>query len=284
MKMLRSLQCFAAMTVFLGLASASAAAQDTGHVKVQDDFSSGSLSHLDMPFPADWQILSEGDLHYLHMLRLQPPGVPRRPVQFARLKGVSVGSFTLNLKIRREHGSMIVVFGYVDTLHFYYAHLSKDPGAKVAVHNGSSSSMAENADESPGSRPNPHCRTFPGTMCASHEIGLRLHPDLRRPNRHSLCFPLSTGTFLCGQIGLGSFDETGAFLISACRARARNATRPRPSNDRRDRRDPWPSSAWIPQAVAIRRPITPRTTGEPSVLTDGFQVSPADAHCNPLAS
>ena len=58
------------------------------------------------------------------------------PLQFARLKGVSVGSFTLNVKIRREHGSMIVVFGYVDTLHFYYAHLSKDPGAKVAVHNG----------------------------------------------------------------------------------------------------------------------------------------------------
>ncbi len=31
---------------------------------------------------------------------------------------------------------MIIVFNYVDTLHFYYVHLSKDPGTQVAVHNG----------------------------------------------------------------------------------------------------------------------------------------------------
>ena len=29
-----------------------------------------------------------------------------------------------------------MVFNYVDTLHFYYTHLSVDPGAKVEVHNG----------------------------------------------------------------------------------------------------------------------------------------------------
>ena len=89
-----------------------------------------------MPFPEDWEILKEGNLHYLHMQRSRPPGVPRRPVQFALLKGVKVGSFTLDVKVRRAGGSMIVVFNYVDPLHFYYVHLSDNPGTKISVHNG----------------------------------------------------------------------------------------------------------------------------------------------------
>ena len=102
----------------------------------QDDFDSGALHAWEMPFPEDWEILQEDSLHYLHMKRPQPPGVPRRPLQFARLKGVKAGSFTLNAKVRRAGGSMIIVFNYVDTLHFYYVHLSKDPGTQIAVHNG----------------------------------------------------------------------------------------------------------------------------------------------------
>ena len=68
-----------------------------------------------MPFPEDWGILKEGNLHYLHMERSRPPGVPRRPVQFALLKGVKVGSFALDVKVRAG-GSMILVFDYVDPL------------------------------------------------------------------------------------------------------------------------------------------------------------------------
>jgi hypothetical protein len=182
-----------------------AAAQDTGHVKVQDDFSPGTLGHLDMPFPEDWQILSDGDLHYLHMLRPQPPGVPRRPVQFARLKGVSVGSFTLNLKIRREHGSMIVVFGYVDTLHFYYAHLSKDPGAKVAVHNGIFIVDGGERRRIAGVSAQPALPDL-----SWHDV--RIARDVGSSSRSSSptgkpCFPLSTGHSCAGgQIGFRERD------------------------------------------------------------------------------
>ena len=213
--MLRRLYAFAAMTVFLASLLLPAVAQDTGHVDVRDDFSPGSLSRLDTPFPEDWQILGEGHLHYLHMLRPRPPGVPRRPLQFARLKGVSVGSFTLNLKIRREHGSMIVVFGYVDTLHFYYAHLSKDPGRRRSQSTMvSSSSMAENADESPGSRPSPHCRTFPGTMCALRGTWAPAPSRSSSTNRHSLCFPLSTRHFCAGRSGSAPSMKPETLLIS----------------------------------------------------------------------
>ena len=99
-------------------------------LSIQDDFNSGSLNAWEIPFPKTGKFSREGSLHYLHMKRSRPPGVPRRPLQFARLKGVKAGSFTLNVKVRREGGSMIIVFNYVDTLHFYYVHLSKDPGTE----------------------------------------------------------------------------------------------------------------------------------------------------------
>ncbi|MGC2399970.1 MAG: hypothetical protein WA510_09315 [Acidobacteriaceae bacterium] len=211
MKMLRRLRAFGAMAVSLAWLLLPAVAQETGHVNVRDDFSPGTLSHFDMPFPEDWQILGEGQLHYLHMLRPRTPGVPRRPLQFARLKGVSVGSFALSLKIRREHGSMIIVFGYVDTLHFYYAHLSKDPGTKVSVHNGIF--IVDGGER----------RRIAGVSAQAALPDLSWH-DVRIARdvgsgsiqvfvdrQAQPLFSVVDRTFLCGQIGLGSFDETGDF-------------------------------------------------------------------------
>jgi hypothetical protein len=90
---------------------------DAASLPIRDDFNSVALHAWEMPFREDWEILQEGSLHYLHMKRSRPPGDPRRPLQFARLKGVKVGSFILNAKVRRAGGSMIVVFNYVDTVH-----------------------------------------------------------------------------------------------------------------------------------------------------------------------
>ena len=105
-------------------------------IQFTDDFSSGTLDRWQFPYPEDWTIGTEGPLHFLHMLRNREPLVPRRPVQFALLKGVNMGSFTFQARVRREGKSLLMVFNYVDTLHFYYTHLSIDPGAKVDVHNG----------------------------------------------------------------------------------------------------------------------------------------------------
>ena len=117
-------------------------------ISFHDDFESGNLNSWQFPYPEDWAILSEkraqqgsengaqGVNHYLHMKRNREPGMPRRPLQFALLKKAKVGSFDFQARVRREGKSMIVVFNYADTLHFYYTHLSTDSGAKVDVHNG----------------------------------------------------------------------------------------------------------------------------------------------------
>ena len=176
-----------------------------------DHFEGGRLDYWQMPFPEDWAILSEGGNHYLHMKRNREPGVPRRPLQFALIKDLNVGSFDFQARVRREGKSMIVVFNYVDTLHFYYTHLSADAGRDQPVHNGIF--LVNNA---------PRVRI----------AGLEAQPALPDATWHTIrvsrdissgrievwsdvqaqpLFSVVDRTFTCGQIGIGSFDETGDF-------------------------------------------------------------------------
>jgi len=180
-------------------------------IQFTDSFSAGTLDRWQFPYPEDWVIGTEGPLHFLHMLRNREPLVPRRPVQFALLKGASVGSFNFQARVRREGNSLLMVFNYVDTLHFYYTHLSVDPGAKVAVHNG-----IFIVDGGPRSRlagleaapalPDQNWHDI-RIQRDSHSGSIEVFVDAERTPR----FSVTDSTFTCGQVGLGSFDETGDF-------------------------------------------------------------------------
>lgn len=178
---------------------------------IRDDFDSGGLNAWEVPFREDWQILTEGNLHYLHMKRSRPPGVPRRPLQFARLKGVRVGSFTLNVKVRRAGGSMIVVFNYMDTLHFYYVHLSENPGTQIAVHNGIFIVDGGPRWRIAGLNASPALPDrFWHDMRIVRDVrsgSIKIFLDKQTTPR----FSVIDHTFTCGQIGLGSFGDTGDF-------------------------------------------------------------------------
>lgn len=182
-----------------------------GTVSLRDNFAAGNLSAWQMPYPEDWEILAENGLHYLHMKRARPAAVPRRPIQFARLKNVRVGSFDLEARVRREGRSMIVVFNYVDTLHFYYVHLSRDRGAAIAVHNGiflvdgAPRRRIAGMDAAPA-LPDRNWHTV--RIIRNIRSGsIKIYMD---GQSHPL-FSVTDHTFTCGQIGLGSFDETGDF-------------------------------------------------------------------------
>jgi hypothetical protein len=175
------------------------------------DFRSGKLTRWLMPYPQDWEILSANGLYCLHMKRARPPGVPRRPLQFARLKNVWVGSFELQARVRRLGSSMIVVFNYEDTLHFYYVHLSRDRGAVVSVHNGIFMVDGGPRYRIAGKLAKP---ALPDRAWHTVRIVRGLPSGLiqvyvdrqRKPLFHAV-----NRTFTCGQIGFGSFDETGDF-------------------------------------------------------------------------
>jgi hypothetical protein len=178
---------------------------------VRDDFGSRNLDKLSMPHPSDWEVLSEDGLHYLHMKRSRPPGVPRRPLQFARLKNVRVGSFDLEANVRRQGGSMIIVFNYVDTLHFYYVHLSVNPGRQIAVHNGifivnGGPRRRIAGIDAPAALPDRSWHTV-RIVRDVRSGAIRVFVD----DHAKPLFATIDRTFTCGEIGFGSFDETGDF-------------------------------------------------------------------------
>jgi hypothetical protein len=195
---------------FLALPRPNAAQNGTRAV-FSDGFEQPRPDRWQMPFPEDWVILGEGGNHYLHMKRARDPAVPRRPVQFALIKGVRVGSFDFRARVRREGRSMIVVFNYVDGLHFYYTHLSMDTGSKQPVHNGVF--LVNNAPrvriaglEAPAALPD----------TAWHRIRVLRDAASGRITvwsdvQSAPVFTVTDRTFACGLIGIGSFDETGDF-------------------------------------------------------------------------
>jgi hypothetical protein len=180
-------------------------------VSFRDNFEKGDLSAWAFPFPEDWRIFSEGPNHYLHMLRSREPGVPRRPLQFALLKGPKVGSFELTTRLRREHRSLIIVFNYVDTMHFYYAHLSVDSGIQQQVHNGIFIVDGEPRKRIAGLEAAP---ALPDTDWHSARITRDVTTgeiEVMMDGAKLPLFSIHDGTFTCGHVGIGSFDETGDF-------------------------------------------------------------------------
>jgi hypothetical protein len=201
---------FCGVTISVLIARA-AAEPDLKTVNFRDNFSSGKLDAWQFPFAEDWVVKQEGPLHYLHMLRSRDPLVPRRPQQFGLVKSVTVGSFTLETRVRREGSSMMIVFNYVDSLHFYYTHLSKDPGRKIDVHNGIFLVDGAPRRRIAGLEADP---MLPDTNWHKVRVerdvasgSIRVFVDAEFQPR----FSVVDKTFKCGQIGLGSFDETGDY-------------------------------------------------------------------------
>jgi hypothetical protein len=176
-----------------------------------DDFESGKLDAWQFPYPQDWAIVETGGDHYLHMVKNREPGVPRRPLQFALLKGVKAGNFSFETRVRREGRSMIVVFDYVDTLHFYYAHLSGDRGTAQPVHNGvfivnDSDRVRIAGTDAPPALPDHDWHLIRVERNATSGA-IDVYSDVQG----GPIFSVVDRTFACGQIGIGSFDETGDF-------------------------------------------------------------------------
>jgi hypothetical protein len=197
--------------VVLGLGYLSTGLAAVHKLNFHCNFSQKELSEWVFPHAEDWVSKTEGGQTYMDMLRPHDPGVPRRPLQFARLKDVNVGSFDLSVKVRRAGRSMIIVFNYVDTLHFYYTHVSHDRGTFQPVHNGiflvdGGPRRRIAGTEAQPALPDTQWHTI--RVVRNVKTGLiQVYSDVQK----APLFSVVDHHFTCGQIGLGSFDETGDF-------------------------------------------------------------------------
>lgn len=91
----------------------------------------------DVPDAKEWRVSSRDGASVMEVLAKRPPvEPPRRPVQFALAQTVDFRRVEIDVEVKRNEKSLIIVYAWKDANHFNYAHLSGDEGTKVAVHNG----------------------------------------------------------------------------------------------------------------------------------------------------
>lgn len=166
-----------------------------------------------VPSSTDWKIENESNSPVLRLLvGKEPLPGPRRPYQFAIASTPRFENVEVTADLRPTKRSLIIVFAYHDPEHFDYAHLSTDAAEKQSVHNGV-------------------FHVYGGERVRiSNEIGPAAFPAVDRWYRVKLKYDAKTGeinvsvdghpvpalhafdlSLGAGQVGIGSFNETGDF-------------------------------------------------------------------------
>ena len=86
----------------------------------------------DVSLSQDW-VFEEG---VLRMLVARPSEKPRRPTQFALAQTKPYAKLSLEVDVKRDKGSLILVYAWHGPDHFNYVHLSTDTAQKANHHNG----------------------------------------------------------------------------------------------------------------------------------------------------
>ena len=181
-----------------------------------EDFENGAALGWEPVNPTDWrvEVEREGANRFYSLFKQFTHGVPRRPIQFSLLKGKNFTDFTLTCRVRRPNSkstALILVFGYQDETHYYYAHFDMDDNADMWPHNGLFVVDGE---------PRRRIGTPKGVPLLP-DTGWHKVKIVRRADTGSIALYMDDATkpvmeavdhrYRWGQIGLGSFHGLGHF-------------------------------------------------------------------------
>lgn len=208
------LLCALAGPAVLALAFRAAGAAGSLPELFKASFEDGSLTGWHFTDPQAWRITSLDGNHVLEQFqasKYEPP--VRSPLNIALVKNLDLSDFELEVKLRstaRDYGhrDLCLFFDYQDPSHFYYIHLGKeaDPHAHsiFLVDGLPRMSIAEKrTNGTPWTDGWHQVRLIRDTQSGLIQV---FFDDMKTP--------IMTGhnkTFLHGQIGVGSFDDTGQF-------------------------------------------------------------------------
>lgn len=196
---------------------------------VSSDFESGAADGWTPNDPDGWRVAvdpSAGSWVY-ELVRSGPPGPVRAPFSRSVLSGVDVESFELTGRLRCATDpatavrDMCVIFHYRDPTHFYYVHFA---GTSDDVHN--IIGLVDGADRVKINLEPAGASVFRLTDLAWHAF--KVTCDARTGEIRAFLDDLSTPiltardrTLPHGLVGVGSFDDTGAFDDLVLRAPGR---------------------------------------------------------------
>jgi len=176
-----------------------------------DDFESGAGRWIQTD-PNAWKITTKdaGQVYSLHQQSKYEPPV-RSPFNIARIKDLKVSDFVVQARMEQTgaeygHRDMVVVFGYQDPSHFYYAHIatkSDEVANSILIVNGQPrlSIVKERTEGTDWSTGFHDVRIVRDSATGSIEV---FFDNMDKPIMRA-----QDKTFLSGGIGFGSFDDTG---------------------------------------------------------------------------
>jgi hypothetical protein len=177
----------------------------------EDDFEKGA-DRWQPSDPAAWKIVKTNSGAYYSQFKQSKYKTPHRsPFNFALVKDLKVTDFIFEAKVLStgkdgDHRDMCLFFGYQDPAHFYYVHMAKkadDHANQIFIVNG--------ADRVKISK-----TTTKGTPWDDkwHQVKIMRNvgsgaiyvfwDDMKSPIMTAM-----DKTFAWGQVGVGSFDDTG---------------------------------------------------------------------------
>jgi hypothetical protein len=181
---------------------------------VRDDFERDEVGPWEPTDPSAWRITRDGGNRVLDQFRASKyePKV-RSPFNYALARGVDLGDFVLDLKVRSTapdipQRDICLIFGHQDPSHFYYAHI-----AKKADDHHNNLFVVDGQPRAPigESRTN----GSPWTDGWHHVRVVRTVADgLIQVFFDDMTTPALTAhdkRFTHGRVGLGSFDDTAQF-------------------------------------------------------------------------
>jgi hypothetical protein len=179
-----------------------------------DDFESGKVDHWTPSDPAAWKIEKIGDNHVYSQFQPSKVETPvRSPFNRAMVRDLVVGDCILDVKLQSTikdypHRDMCLFFGYQDPAHMYYVHLGKkadehanqifivnnEPRKKIST----KSTEGTNWDDEWH-----HVRVVRNVETGAIDV---YFDDMKNPVMHA-----DDKTFTWGEVGIGTFDDTGNF-------------------------------------------------------------------------
>ena len=181
---------------------------------LREDFSSGELKMLQPSDPKAWKIEDlDGKKvasQFQHVVTETPV---RSPFNRAVFKDLVVGDFVLDVKLQSTardypHRSLCLFFGYQDPAHMYYVHFGQktdDHANQIFIVNNEPrlKISTKTTEGTPWDNAWHHARVVRKVESGQIDV---YFDDLYKPVMTAV-----DKTFTWGQVGIGSFDDTGRF-------------------------------------------------------------------------
>jgi hypothetical protein len=206
------MKCWTAAVLVLAALAAPTAADDPKlPVVFTDKFDKGA-DHWQPTDAQAWKVVSSEKGSYYNQFKNSDYKPPHRsPLNIALIKDVKVSDFVFEAQVLSTgkdgpHRDMCLFFGYQDPAHFYYCHIAKkadDHANQIFIVNNADRNKisTKSTDGTPWDDKWHHVKVVRTVGDGKIEI---YFDDMKTP-----IMTATDKTFAWGQVGVGSFDDSG---------------------------------------------------------------------------